>query len=279
MSAPEFTFCPVYGYANACMTYVSCNKPFFCHLQDQNLTLYHNNPDLTECFQLSVLPWIPCFYLWVVFPFYYIYLKLNNRGYIMMSILNRIKTVRVAAVCRNYIWELRLAKSFTPPSSISTKHSLDDRTFNTTVWSHTNHAFCACLPVSCYILYKSFLFTYTSPSWILTSLHPSLLRSFDSSLLPFPRFELAWVQAYQLWNLLPQSLCDSSPSLNHRFSNIFTFCINCPNTQFTFIPLLFTPSSVDSLVILILHAIFILFPSDLKFISITYYITVFRILL
>ncbi|KAK2866207.1 hypothetical protein Q7C36_002263 [Tachysurus vachellii] len=60
---------------------------------DLNLTLYHKNPDLTECFQLSVLPWIPCIYLWVVFPFYFIYLRMNNRGYIMMSILNRIKTI------------------------------------------------------------------------------------------------------------------------------------------------------------------------------------------
>ncbi|KAM9462879.1 ATP-binding cassette sub-family C member 3 isoform 2-T2 [Clarias gariepinus] len=60
---------------------------------DLNLTLYHTNPDLTECFQLSVLAWIPCIYLWLVFPFYFFYLKLNNRGYIMMSVLNRIKTV------------------------------------------------------------------------------------------------------------------------------------------------------------------------------------------
>ncbi|XP_053366955.1 ATP-binding cassette sub-family C member 3 isoform X1 [Clarias gariepinus] len=60
---------------------------------DLNLTLYHANPDLTECFQLSVLAWIPCIYLWLVFPFYFFYLKLNNRGYIMMSVLNRIKTV------------------------------------------------------------------------------------------------------------------------------------------------------------------------------------------
>ncbi|XP_060795614.1 ATP-binding cassette sub-family C member 3 isoform X2 [Neoarius graeffei] len=60
---------------------------------DLNLTLYHNTPDLTECFQLSVLPWVPCIYLWLVFPFYFVYLKLNNRGYIMMSILNRIKTI------------------------------------------------------------------------------------------------------------------------------------------------------------------------------------------
>uniref|UniRef100_A0A8C1S8G4 ABC-type glutathione-S-conjugate transporter n=1 Tax=Cyprinus carpio TaxID=7962 RepID=A0A8C1S8G4_CYPCA len=41
----------------------------------------------------SVLPWSPCIYLWLTSPFYILYLKRNNRGYIMMSILNRIKTV------------------------------------------------------------------------------------------------------------------------------------------------------------------------------------------
>ncbi|KAF7705073.1 hypothetical protein HF521_020359 [Silurus meridionalis] len=65
------------------------DRPFW----DLNLTLYHSNPDLTECFQLSVLPWIPCIYLWLVFPFYFTYLKLNKRDYIMMSVLNRIKTI------------------------------------------------------------------------------------------------------------------------------------------------------------------------------------------
>uniref|UniRef100_A0A8C1S4N0 ABC-type glutathione-S-conjugate transporter n=1 Tax=Cyprinus carpio TaxID=7962 RepID=A0A8C1S4N0_CYPCA len=50
-------------------------------------------PDLPACFQLSVLPWSPCIYLWLTSPFYILYLKRNNRGYIMMSILNRIKTV------------------------------------------------------------------------------------------------------------------------------------------------------------------------------------------
>uniref|UniRef100_A0AAY4E174 ATP-binding cassette, sub-family C (CFTR/MRP), member 3 n=1 Tax=Denticeps clupeoides TaxID=299321 RepID=A0AAY4E174_9TELE len=61
-------------------------------LQDPNLTLYTNHPDLPECFQMSVLSWMPCIYLWLVLPFYTLYLKRNNRGYIMMSILNRIKT-------------------------------------------------------------------------------------------------------------------------------------------------------------------------------------------
>ncbi|XP_051968145.1 ATP-binding cassette sub-family C member 3-like isoform X2 [Xyrauchen texanus] len=60
---------------------------------EPNLTLYTDLPDLPECFQLSILPWTPCIFLWVTSPFYILYLKRNNRGYIMMSILNRIKTV------------------------------------------------------------------------------------------------------------------------------------------------------------------------------------------
>ncbi|CAJ1081110.1 canalicular multispecific organic anion transporter 2 isoform X2 [Xyrichtys novacula] len=58
-----------------------------------NQTLHTDRPDLPECFQLSVLSWLPCVYLWVVSPFYLFYLKRNNRGYIMMSIMNRFKTV------------------------------------------------------------------------------------------------------------------------------------------------------------------------------------------
>ncbi|XP_069374124.1 ATP-binding cassette sub-family C member 3 isoform X3 [Paralichthys olivaceus] len=58
-----------------------------------NQTFHTDRPDLTECFQLSVLAWLPCIYLWAVSPIYLFYLKRNNRGYIMMSIMNRIKTV------------------------------------------------------------------------------------------------------------------------------------------------------------------------------------------
>uniref|UniRef100_A0A8C4HVQ8 ATP-binding cassette, sub-family C (CFTR/MRP), member 3 n=1 Tax=Dicentrarchus labrax TaxID=13489 RepID=A0A8C4HVQ8_DICLA len=57
-----------------------------------NQTLHTDRPDLPECFQLSVLSWLPCIYLWAVFPIYLFYLKKNNRGYIMMSIMNRFKT-------------------------------------------------------------------------------------------------------------------------------------------------------------------------------------------
>uniref|UniRef100_A0A8C1N9Q3 ATP-binding cassette, sub-family C (CFTR/MRP), member 3 n=1 Tax=Cyprinus carpio TaxID=7962 RepID=A0A8C1N9Q3_CYPCA len=64
-----------------------------CSASDSNFTKHTNLPDLPACFQLSVLPWAPCIFLWLTSPFYILYLKMNNRGYIMMSILNRIKTV------------------------------------------------------------------------------------------------------------------------------------------------------------------------------------------
>ncbi|MEQ2229599.1 hypothetical protein ILYODFUR_020500 [Ilyodon furcidens] len=57
-----------------------------------NETFHTDRPDLSECFQLSVLAWLPCIYLWAAFPVYVYYLKKSSRGYIMMSILNRFKT-------------------------------------------------------------------------------------------------------------------------------------------------------------------------------------------
>nr|XP_033816968.1 canalicular multispecific organic anion transporter 2 isoform X2 [Geotrypetes seraphini] len=60
---------------------------------DDNLTIYTDNPDLTPCFQNTLLAWIPCIYLWVGLPFYLLFLKYNRRGYIVLSRLNRVKTV------------------------------------------------------------------------------------------------------------------------------------------------------------------------------------------
>ncbi|MGH0124218.1 UNVERIFIED_CONTAM: hypothetical protein FKN15_024647 [Acipenser sinensis] len=71
----------------------------FCSLDgsdpfwDWNRTWYTANPDLTQCFQNTVLVWIPCIYLWVCAPLYCLYLHNHNRGYIRMSHLNRAKTV------------------------------------------------------------------------------------------------------------------------------------------------------------------------------------------
>ncbi|XP_055755329.1 ATP-binding cassette sub-family C member 3-like [Salvelinus fontinalis] len=58
-----------------------------------NQTLHTDSPDLPECFQLSVLSWLPCVLLWLACPPYLFYLQRNKMGYIMMSVLNRVKTV------------------------------------------------------------------------------------------------------------------------------------------------------------------------------------------
>ncbi|XP_067162181.1 multidrug resistance-associated protein 1 isoform X3 [Apteryx mantelli] len=63
-------------------------EPFW----DWNLTWHTENPDFTPCFQNTVLVWIPCIYLWVCFPVYFLYLRYHDRGYIQMSHLNKAKT-------------------------------------------------------------------------------------------------------------------------------------------------------------------------------------------
>ncbi|KAK0156266.1 Canalicular multispecific organic anion transporter 2 [Merluccius polli] len=60
--------------------------------QVANETIHTDRPDLPECFQLTVLSWLPCIYIWAVSPIYLFYLQRNNKGYIMMSIMNRFKT-------------------------------------------------------------------------------------------------------------------------------------------------------------------------------------------
>ncbi|XP_056607956.1 multidrug resistance-associated protein 1 isoform X1 [Triplophysa dalaica] len=71
----------------------------FCSLDgsdpfwDWNRTWQTQNPDLTPCFQNTVLVWVPCLYLWLLAPFYAVYLKSHARGYICMTHQNRAKTV------------------------------------------------------------------------------------------------------------------------------------------------------------------------------------------
>ncbi|KFQ45688.1 Canalicular multispecific organic anion transporter 2, partial [Nestor notabilis] len=60
---------------------------------DSNLSVHTDNPDLTPCFQNTILAWIPSIYLWSALPFYLLYLKHNKRGYIVLSVLSRFKTL------------------------------------------------------------------------------------------------------------------------------------------------------------------------------------------
>nr|XP_042697003.1 voltage-dependent T-type calcium channel subunit alpha-1G isoform X14 [Chrysemys picta bellii] len=62
-------------------------------IEDPNISVHTNNPDLTPCFQNTILAWIPSIYLWAVLPFYLLYLKHYKRGYIVLSMLSRFKTI------------------------------------------------------------------------------------------------------------------------------------------------------------------------------------------
>uniref|UniRef100_A0A3P8S8P2 Multidrug resistance-associated protein 1 n=1 Tax=Amphiprion percula TaxID=161767 RepID=A0A3P8S8P2_AMPPE len=70
----------------------------FCSLDrsdpfwDWNRTWNTPNPDVTPCFQNTVLVWLPCLYLWISAPVYLIYLRSHNHGYICMTHLNKAKT-------------------------------------------------------------------------------------------------------------------------------------------------------------------------------------------
>lgn len=74
------------GFEQFCS--VDSSDPFW----DWNRTWHTYNPDLTQCFQNTVLVWLPCLYLWLSAPIYFIYLRSHDRGYICMSHLNKAKT-------------------------------------------------------------------------------------------------------------------------------------------------------------------------------------------
>ncbi|XP_040891867.1 multidrug resistance-associated protein 1 isoform X3 [Toxotes jaculatrix] len=71
----------------------------FCRLSgldplwDWNRTWYTANPDLTQCFQNTVLVWVPCIYLWLLAPFYCLHLYCHDHGRIQMSCLCTAKMV------------------------------------------------------------------------------------------------------------------------------------------------------------------------------------------
>uniref|UniRef100_A0A8U7PAK7 ABC-type glutathione-S-conjugate transporter n=1 Tax=Corvus moneduloides TaxID=1196302 RepID=A0A8U7PAK7_CORMO len=73
--------------------------------RDWNQTWPANAPSTTWCFESSIIAWIPCAYLWICFPFYYLYLRHRNKGYIRMSHVFKAKMVRVKhGICTTYLF-------------------------------------------------------------------------------------------------------------------------------------------------------------------------------
>ncbi|XP_059804131.1 ATP-binding cassette sub-family C member 3 isoform X2 [Hypanus sabinus] len=68
-------------------------------LWDHNATFHTDSPDLTACFHNTILVWIPCIFLWLAFPLYFLYLRQSKRGYIRVTVLNRVKTVLGLLLC------------------------------------------------------------------------------------------------------------------------------------------------------------------------------------
>uniref|UniRef100_A0AAQ5Y5P3 ABC-type glutathione-S-conjugate transporter n=1 Tax=Amphiprion ocellaris TaxID=80972 RepID=A0AAQ5Y5P3_AMPOC len=70
-----------------------CNNSGLDPLWDWNITWYTSTPDLTKCFQHTVLVWFPCVYLWTCSPLYLVYLQLRpQKGIIPLSKLCCSKT-------------------------------------------------------------------------------------------------------------------------------------------------------------------------------------------
>ncbi|XP_029940293.1 multidrug resistance-associated protein 1-like [Salarias fasciatus] len=71
-----------------------CSGSGLDQLWDWNLTWYTSRPDLTQCFQQTIMVWSPCVYLWTCSPLYLIYLQLRpHRGVIPLSKLCCSKTL------------------------------------------------------------------------------------------------------------------------------------------------------------------------------------------
>ncbi|NWR70013.1 MRP3 protein, partial [Centropus unirufus] len=75
--------------------------------QDSNLSVHTDSPDLTPCFQNTILAWVPSIYLWSALPFYLLYLRHHKRGYIVLSVLSRFKTL-----CGVLLWCVSWADLF-----------------------------------------------------------------------------------------------------------------------------------------------------------------------
>uniref|UniRef100_A0A672VF98 ABC-type glutathione-S-conjugate transporter n=1 Tax=Strigops habroptila TaxID=2489341 RepID=A0A672VF98_STRHB len=93
---------------------------------DWNQTWYTNTPRFTRCFESTVIAWIPCAYLWICFPFYYLYLRHKAKGYIRMSHIFKAKMVlgfMLVILCFTNVffilWEISQGTSWAPVFLIS----------------------------------------------------------------------------------------------------------------------------------------------------------------
>ncbi|KAL0104454.1 hypothetical protein PUN28_017289 [Cardiocondyla obscurior] len=89
---------------------------------DANLTWYTNDPDLTECFQKTILVWVPCIFLWTfsaMEAYYILNSKTRNIPYTWLFISKQVLTIGLILLS---IIDLGMAIH---TSTYSTVHSVD----------------------------------------------------------------------------------------------------------------------------------------------------------
>ena len=75
----------------------SANVPLF-RLQDLNLTWYTDDPDLTPCFQQTVLVWAPCAFLWLFSFLELYYLRKSANKDVPWSFVNVSKLLVIGSL-------------------------------------------------------------------------------------------------------------------------------------------------------------------------------------
>ncbi|KAK1798739.1 hypothetical protein P4O66_007035, partial [Electrophorus voltai] len=86
---PAAWLAPFVLYATERKGWTSVSSPSAITLllafQDWNQTWYTHTPELSDCFQHTVLVWAPCVYLWVCTPFYCLHLYCNGQSRLPLS--------------------------------------------------------------------------------------------------------------------------------------------------------------------------------------------------
>lgn len=74
----------------------------FSLFKDTNLTWYTNKPDLTECFQKTILVWVPCIFLWIfstMEAYYLLNSKRRNIPCTWLFISKQVLTIGLIILC------------------------------------------------------------------------------------------------------------------------------------------------------------------------------------
>ncbi|XP_065206730.1 multidrug resistance-associated protein 1-like isoform X3 [Planococcus citri] len=96
-----------------------CGSTFW----DSNITWDTEYPDLTLCFEKTVLVWVPCAFLWLLLPLEWYYLRHSKTSDIPLNIYNVAKLIAIAILATlaltDIVHHVFLDYSYDPPSPVN----------------------------------------------------------------------------------------------------------------------------------------------------------------